>query len=609
MNAITQTSTPSNRQEATSVSPLGTQTTAQSDISIVMLPVSQLVVSDLNVRKSKASKSDDESLQASILAHGIIQNLVALPCEDDVYPVVSGGRRLNQLNALVEAGSIDSDYLVPVKVLSESEAQFYATEISLTENVTRAAMHPVDEFEAFSNMIEGGATVEAVAQRFGKTQLYVHQRMKLAAVESVILDAYREGNVSLERVMLFTIASPERQLEVWEKVKDSSWHNERQVRHMLKETALEASSGLVKLVGQEAYEQAGGVVTTDLFSDKVYFEDRSLMESLATAKIQLEADKLTAKGWKWTEIHLTRTHDESRGYLELTANKGQYKKAEKALAGCILALDYNGKVKVIKGLVAKSERKAFKALQAENAKKTKAGEGDVEGGSGAVSDVVASRPSYSAALTDDLKAHRLAMAKHALMLNTSLALDALHFSLCVKAHGLYASVPVDMTLNRSFIEPKQGDFSKNKALERIEQHKETLDMAWYDIEGTEERFKAFVALDAEEKHKQVAFATSLMLVPCLAGDNRFSTEFLYQQLDFDAAVYWRPSTDSFVKRIDKDALIEIARPVMSDTWLQSAQGLKKGDLVKQLDTWLNGRDESLTDVQKAHFAQWMPIGF
>ncbi|MCV3265234.1 hypothetical protein OGZ01_32460 [Vibrio harveyi] len=61
MNAITQISTPSNRQDATSVSPLGTQATAQNDISIVMLPVSQLVVSDLNVRKSKASKVDDES--------------------------------------------------------------------------------------------------------------------------------------------------------------------------------------------------------------------------------------------------------------------------------------------------------------------------------------------------------------------------------------------------------------------------------------------------------------------------------------------------------------------------------------------------------------------
>ncbi|UQV24864.1 hypothetical protein [Vibrio sp. J383] len=75
MNAITQISTPSNRQAATNVSTLDSQATAQNDISIVMLPVSQLVVSDLNVRKSKASKADDESLQASILAHGIIQNL------------------------------------------------------------------------------------------------------------------------------------------------------------------------------------------------------------------------------------------------------------------------------------------------------------------------------------------------------------------------------------------------------------------------------------------------------------------------------------------------------------------------------------------------------
>lgn len=213
MNATTQISTPSNRQDATNVSTLDSQATAQNDISIVMLPVSQLVVSDLNVRKSKASKADDESLQASIIAHGIIQNLVALPYDKDAYPVISGGRRLTQLNALVDTGSINSDYLVPVKVLSESEAQSYATEISLTENVTRASMHPVDEFEAYAKMMKDGVNVEAIAQRFGKTQLYVHQRMKLAAVESVVLDAYREGNVSLERVMLFTIASPERQLK------------------------------------------------------------------------------------------------------------------------------------------------------------------------------------------------------------------------------------------------------------------------------------------------------------------------------------------------------------------------------------------------------------
>lgn len=609
MNAITQISTPSNRQDATSVSPLETQATAQSDSSIVMLPVRQLVVSDLNVRKSKASKSDDESLQASILAHGIIQNLVALPCEDDVYPVVSGGRRLTQLNTLVEDGRIDADYLVPVKVLSESEAQFYATEISLTENVTRAAMHPVDEFEAYSKMIENGATVEAVAQRFGKTQLYVHQRMKLAAVESVILDAYREGDVSLERVMLFTIGSPERQLEVWEQVKDKSWHTDHQVRHMLKETALEASSGLVKLVGQEAYEQAGGVVTTDLFSDKVYFEDRSLMESLATAKIQLEADKLTAQGWKWTEIMLTRTHDESRGYLELTANKGQYKKAEKALAGCILALGYNGDITVIKGLVAKSERKALKALQAQAAKKNAAKEesGSVDS-SGTVSDVVASEPSYSAALTEDLKAHQLALSKVALLNTPNVALDALYYSLCVNIFtGRYSSTPMDVEVKDTRLEPKQGEFERNKALEAIEVHKAELNLAWLEEETPAQRYEAFCQLSREDKDAMLVFVSAMAFKSPYHPNDMES--HVRTQLEIDAAQYWRPDTDSFLKRIDKDALIEIARPVMSETWLQSAQSLKKGDLVKQLDTWLNGRDESLTDAQKAHFAQWMPMGF
>ncbi|EHK6028018.1 hypothetical protein BKF98_RS21660 [Vibrio parahaemolyticus] len=426
--------------------------------------------------------------------------------------------------------------------------------------------------------------------------------MKLAAVIPAVLDAYREGDVTLERVMIFTVASPEQQTEVWEQVQKHSWYNDNQVRNMLKKEALEADSGLVKYVGQEEYEKQGGLVTSDLFSDKVYFEDRALMESLAVKKMQVEADKLKKQGWKWTEILLQRTYDETRGYLELTSNNGQYKKAEKALAGCILALTHNGEVHVIKGLVAKAERKALKALQTDTTKNTTT-DNEAQG------DVVASESHYSNALTDDLKAHRLAMAKHAFMLNSSLALDALHFSLCVKAQGIYASTPIDMTLNRSYIEPKQGEFGENQALERMEQQKNSFDMSWFEKQNVQERFEAFVKLDDEEKQKQVAFATSLMLIPSLVGDSRSGFEFLYQKLDFDATDYWRPTTDSFLKRIDKEALIDIARPVMSDEWLQSAQSLKKGDLVKQLNIWLSGGDDALTEQQKAHFAQWMPKGF
>ncbi|AYV24977.1 ParB N-terminal domain-containing protein [Vibrio mediterranei] len=610
MNAKTQAQTLSVQETTTNVSTLDSQATAQNDISLQRLPIRVLVVSELNVRKTKTTKEQDAELKASIAAHGLIQNLVALPEDNGVYGVVAGGRRLTQLKALVNDGLLSLDDIVPVKVLTDSEAKDYAQQMSLTENLTRAAMHPADEFEAFSDMIDKGATVEAVAQHFGKTQTYVHQRMKLAAVIPAVLDAYREGEVGLDRVMVFTIASPERQAEVWEQVKESRWYNDNQIRNMLKETAIESTHLLAKFVGQEAYEQAGGAVTSDLFSEKVYFEDRALMESLATQKIEVEAEKLRAQGWKWTEIVLQRTYDEAKGYKELVANKGQYKKAEKALAGCILSLGYDNQIHVTKGLVAKADRKALKKLQTEKAKQAKGADNNDSATEEAGGNGVSTEASYSAALTEDLKAHRLIMGKHALMMQSALAVDVLHFTLCVKAFVLHSSTPADISLNQSHDEPKQGDFSENKALERIAVHKESLDLLWLEPKSNQERFEAFQKLDEAEKQKQLAFATALTLKKSLAQENQpYGFEFLYQLLDFDAADYWRPTTDSFLKRIDKDALIDIARPVMSEEWLKAAESLKKADLVKQLEVWLSGGDDALTDAQKAHFAKWMPQGF
>ncbi|WP_390241727.1 ParB/RepB/Spo0J family partition protein [Vibrio sp. R78045] len=608
MNALTQNQTHSMQQSTTNVSTLDSQATAQNDNSIRMLSISSLVVSELNVRKSKASKEDDQSLQASIFEHGLIQNLVALPIDQDgLYPIVSGGRRLEQLNALVELKKLTPEDVVPVKVLNEQEAKTYATEISLTENFTRAAMHPADEFEAFSKMVREGATVEAVAQRFGKTKLYIHQRMKLAAVVPAVLEAYKEGNIALERVMLFTAATPERQTDVWEQIKENKWYNDNQIRNMLKEGAIEEDHYLVKFVGRGEYEKAGGLVTSDLFSEKVYIEDKALIESLATQKMQLEADKLIEQGWKWTEIILQRTYDETKGYLELQGNKGKFKKAEKALAGCVLVLDYKGEINVFKGLVAKSERKALKVLQTEKAKQATDGKSETVSNA-AISSVPVTE--YSNALSEDLKAHRLVMAKHALMLNSNLAVDALHYSLCIRAFNPFGSTPLDVSINRTDIEPKQGDFAENQALVRIEAHKETFDLSWLEVNAIQERFEAFVKLDADEKQKQVAYATALMLRPSMAQeDGRFDFEFLYQALNFEAADYWRPNTDSFLKRIDKESLVDIARPVMSDEWIKSSDSLKKGDLVKQMDVWLDGADKSLTEPQRAHFAKWMPVGF
>ena len=65
------------------------------------IPLSQLSLSPQNVRKAKPSAAEDAELEASILAHGLKQNLGVVPSgEDDRYLVHSGGRRLKALQTL-----------------------------------------------------------------------------------------------------------------------------------------------------------------------------------------------------------------------------------------------------------------------------------------------------------------------------------------------------------------------------------------------------------------------------------------------------------------------------------------------------------------------------
>ena len=68
-----------------------------------------------------------------------------------------------------------------------------ALETSLMENTVRAAMHPADEFAAMAALIDGGATVEAVAARFGVSERHVRQRLKLGKLAPELLDAFRAG--------------------------------------------------------------------------------------------------------------------------------------------------------------------------------------------------------------------------------------------------------------------------------------------------------------------------------------------------------------------------------------------------------------------------------
>ena len=113
---------------------------------------------------------------------------------------------------------LSTDYPVPCRVVGDDAPE---SELSLTENVVRAAMHPADQVEAFAGLAGGGATVADIAMRFGITEKLVEQRLRLGNAAPVLLEAYREGGIDLEVLTAFAItADRDRQIAVWEQVKE-----------------------------------------------------------------------------------------------------------------------------------------------------------------------------------------------------------------------------------------------------------------------------------------------------------------------------------------------------------------------------------------------------
>ncbi|MCQ0090597.1 ParB/RepB/Spo0J family partition protein [Roseovarius sp. M141] len=276
-----------------------------------MIPLNKLVLSPKNVRKTPASEAEDAELYASIKETGLKQNLLVHKVGAKFH-VHAGGRRLAALNKLADDKVITQSHAVACAIEEPDQAE----DTSTAENMVRVAMHAADQFEAFAALRKKGRTEDEIAARFGITTDLVRRRLKLASVSPDLMQIFRDGDMSLDCVMAFTLTDDHaRQVEVWEAVKQHYAPSPHSIRSKLTEQSYSGSSKLANFVGLDAYKAAGGSVIEDLFAerDAMHLEDPDLLERLAQEKLEgLAAD--AAKTWKWAEAHLETDYDSFRPY-------------------------------------------------------------------------------------------------------------------------------------------------------------------------------------------------------------------------------------------------------------------------------------------------------
>lgn len=283
--------------------------------SIASIPLSKLVPWDGNVRKTGAS-DDLGELKASIAALGVLQSLVVRKTHRGKYAIIAGRRRFLCLSALAGEGAIEADAPVPCRIIPGSAD---ATEISLTENVVRTAMHPADQFEAFRGLIDGGSSVADVAARFGVNETVVKKRLRLARVSPVVFTAYREGKLTLEQLQAFAASDDH---DAHERVFGDLSHRSddpEDIRARLTEHEIAANDRRARFVTLAGYEAAGGALRRDLFAegdDGIFLLDSVLLDRLAMEKLQADADLVRAEGWKWVEA-MPELDPETRGEFRM----------------------------------------------------------------------------------------------------------------------------------------------------------------------------------------------------------------------------------------------------------------------------------------------------
>ena len=248
-----------------------------------------------------------EELAAWIDAQGLLHNLMVTEhlvgrgkARKPRFAVAAGERRRRAMLLLQQRGRLSKAH----EVLCELVSPERALEVSMAENSGREALHPADEFDAFKTLVDEGKGIEDVAARFGVSPLTVQRRLKLSAVSPKLLALYREGGINLDQLMALTLSDDhEAQERAW--FDAQSWdRTPAALRRVLTAGEIEAAgNALVRFVGVEAYEAAGGVVRRDLFDDvqSRFLSDAALVQRLATEKLEGLADAVRHEGWAWVE--------------------------------------------------------------------------------------------------------------------------------------------------------------------------------------------------------------------------------------------------------------------------------------------------------------------
>lgn len=177
---------------------------------VIQLPISSISPNRFQPR-SIFNEEKIKELAQTIHTHGMIQPIVVRKLEEETYEIIAGERRWRAVQSLgwETVSAI-------VRNMNDTET----ASVALIENLQREELTVIEEAAAYAQLLELHAlTQEALAQRLGKSQSTIANKLRLLKLPEMIQQALLDKKITERHARaLIVLKDEEKQLEVLENI-------------------------------------------------------------------------------------------------------------------------------------------------------------------------------------------------------------------------------------------------------------------------------------------------------------------------------------------------------------------------------------------------------
>ena len=179
-----------------------------TSVPTVLIDIHKIVPNPKNPRTNLDELEPGIIELAENIRHvGILQPICVRPTKDGMFEIVYGYRRYS---AAIYADL--KEVLAIVRELSDDEAE----DLAITENLQREDITPLDEAAAFKRALDTGRhTYEGLSSKFGKSESYIHGRMKLNYLIPEMAALLKKEEINVGVAIEIAKYEPEIQQEVY----------------------------------------------------------------------------------------------------------------------------------------------------------------------------------------------------------------------------------------------------------------------------------------------------------------------------------------------------------------------------------------------------------